>query len=55
MVSIGFLVAMAGTLFLRYQFNLNTQIEDIIPGTFLLGIGLGLALPVTGNISYYPQ
>jgi EmrB/QacA subfamily drug resistance transporter len=50
MVSIGFLVAMAGTLFLRYQFNLNTHIADIIPGTFLLGIGLGLALPVTGNI-----
>jgi len=50
MVSIGFLVAMAGTLFLRYQFNLNTQIADIVPGTFLLGIGLGLALPVTGNI-----
>jgi len=50
LVSIGFLLALAGSFFLRFQFNLNTQIIDIVPGTLLLGIGLGLALPITGNI-----
>jgi len=50
LISIGFLLALAGSFFLSFQFNLNTQISDIIPGTLLLGIGLGLALPITGNI-----
>jgi len=50
LVSIGFLLALAGSFFLRFQFNLHTQIIDIIPGTLLLGTGLGLALPITGNI-----
>jgi EmrB/QacA subfamily drug resistance transporter len=50
LISIGFLMAMAGSYFLSFQFNLNTQIIDILPGTLLLGIGLGLALPITGNI-----
>jgi EmrB/QacA subfamily drug resistance transporter len=50
LISIGFLIALAGSFFLRYQFNLNTQVYDIVPGTFLLGIGLGLALPITGNL-----
>jgi EmrB/QacA subfamily drug resistance transporter len=50
LISIGFLLAMAGSYFLSFQFNLNTQVIDIIPGTLLLGIGLGLALPITGNI-----
>ena len=50
LISIGFLLSLAGSFFLSFQFNLNTQISDIIPGTLLLGIGLGLALPITGNI-----
>ncbi|MBI5680569.1 MAG: MFS transporter [Methanobacterium sp.] len=50
LISIGFLLALAGSYFLSFQFNLNTQIIDIIPGTLLLGIGLGLALPITGDI-----
>ncbi|MFY9638154.1 MAG: MFS transporter, partial [Methanobacterium sp.] len=50
LISIGFLMALLGSFFLSFQFNLNTQIVDLIPGTLLLGIGLGLALPITGNI-----
>ncbi len=50
LISIGFLVAMAGSIVLRFKFNLDTQITDLIPGTTLLGVGLGLALPVTGNL-----
>jgi hypothetical protein len=43
LVSIGFLLALAGSFFLRFQFNLNTQIIDIVPGTLLLGIVLSSA------------
>ncbi len=50
MISLGFLVALAGSILLRFQFNLNTQLIDLVPGTALLGIGLGLSLPVTGNL-----
>ena len=50
MISMGFLVGMAGSLLLRYQFNLNTQITDLIPGTFLIGVGLGLSIPPTANL-----
>jgi EmrB/QacA subfamily drug resistance transporter len=50
LISIGFLIALVGSFFLSFQFNLNTQISDIIPGTLLIGIGLGLALPITGNL-----
>ena len=50
LISIGFFIALASTLYLSYQFNLTTQISNIIPGTLLLGIGLGLALPLTANI-----
>ncbi len=50
LISIGFLIALAGSFFLRFQFNLNTQVIDIVPGTLLLGIGLGLALPLTADI-----
>ncbi len=50
LISIGFLLALAGSYLLSFQFNLNTQVTDLIPGTLLLGIGLGLALPITGNI-----
>lgn len=50
LISIGFFVALVSTLFLSYQFNLNTEISNIIPGTLVLGMGLGLALPLTANI-----
>ncbi len=50
LISIGFLIALLSTLYLSYQFNLNTQIINTIPGTLLLGMGLGIALPLTANI-----
>ena len=50
LISLGFFIALISTLFLSYQFNLNTHISTIIPSTFLLGIGLGLALPLTANV-----
>jgi EmrB/QacA subfamily drug resistance transporter len=50
LVSLGFLIALISTLILSYQFDLNTHISNILPATLLLGMGLGLALPLTANI-----
>ncbi len=50
LISIGFLIATLSSFFLSYQFSLNTHIADIVPGTLVLGMGLGLALPLTANI-----
>jgi Na+/melibiose symporter-like transporter len=49
-ISIGFLVATAGSILLSYQFNLNTTVWQLVPGTFLLGAGMGLALPLSTDI-----
>ncbi len=49
-ISLGFLVATAGSIFLSYQFNLNTTIWQLIPGTFILGAGMGLSLPLTTDV-----
>lgn len=49
-ISLGFLMGLAGSLILSYQFNLNMGILQLIPGTFLLGAGIGLALPVSADI-----
>lgn len=50
LISLGFLIALISTLILSYQFDLNTHISNIIPATLLLGMGLGLALPLTANV-----
>lgn len=50
LISIGFFIALVSSYYLSYQFNLDTQVADIIPGTLFLGMGLGLALPLTANI-----
>jgi EmrB/QacA subfamily drug resistance transporter len=50
LISIGFLICLFSSLYLSFNFNLNTRIMDIIPGTLFLGVGLGLALPLTANI-----
>jgi len=49
-VSIGFLLSLMGSFLLSFQFNLNTTVWDLVPGSLLLGVGLGLAFPVTSNI-----
>lgn len=50
LISLGFLIALLSTLILSYQFDLNTHISNIIPVTLFLGMGLGLALPLTAHI-----
>jgi len=48
---IGFVIAAAGTVILGGEFNLNTQIADIIPGTIIFGIGIGLLMSQLTNFT----
>ena len=50
-IMIGFIVSAAGTFILSSVFNLNTQIMDIIPGTIVFGIGIGLLLSQLTNLT----
>ncbi|MDI6723078.1 MAG: MFS transporter [Methanobacterium sp.] len=48
---IGFLISAAGTFILGGVFNLNTQIVDIVPGTVVFGVGIGLLLSQLTNLT----
>ncbi|AEG17380.1 MFS transporter [Methanobacterium paludis] len=47
----GFLVSALGTWMLGGTFNINTQIGDIIPGTIVFGVGVGLLLSQLTNLT----
>ena len=47
---IGFLISAVGTFILSGVFNVNTHIMDIIPGTVVFGIGIGLLLSQMTNL-----
>ncbi len=51
LLMIGFLISAAGTFILGGVFNLNTQITDIIPGSVVFGIGIGLLLSQLTNLT----
>lgn len=48
---IGFLISAGGTFILGGVFNVNTQIADIIPGTVIFGVGVGLLLSQLTNLT----
>lgn len=50
-VMIGFLIAAMGTFILGGVFNVNTQMWDIIPGTVVFGVGVGLLLSQLTNLT----
>jgi EmrB/QacA subfamily drug resistance transporter len=50
LLMIGFIIAAAGTYILGGVFNVNTQAVDIIPGTVVFGIGVGLTLSQMTNL-----
>ncbi|RJS48840.1 MAG: MFS transporter [Methanobacterium sp.] len=50
-VMAGFLISALGALILNDEFNLSTQIVDIIPGTAIFGIGAGLLLSQLTNLT----
>ena len=47
---IGFALSALGTFMLGGSFNLNTQIADIVPGTVIFGMGIGLLLSQLTNL-----
>ena len=47
----GFVVSAVGTFIMGGSFNLNTQIIDIIPGTVVFGVGIGLLLSQLTNLT----
>ena len=48
---LGFLISAAGTFLLRDVFSQSTQLVDIIPGTVIFGIGVGLLLSQLTNLT----
>jgi hypothetical protein len=48
---IGFLISAAGAFLLRDVFSQSTQIVDIIPGTVIFGLGVGLLLSQLTNLT----
>jgi hypothetical protein len=48
---IGFLISAAGAYLLRDVFSQSTQIVDIIPGTVIFGLGVGLLLSQLTNLT----
>lgn len=48
---IGFLISAGGTFILGGVFNVNTQMMDIIPGTMVFGVGVGLLLSQLTNLT----
>lgn len=50
-IMIGFIVSALGTFILGGVFNVNTQIMDIVPGTIVFGMGIGLLLSQLTNLT----
>lgn len=50
-VMAGFVVAAVGTYILGGVFNVNTQIIDLVPGTVVFGVGIGLLLSQLTNLT----
>ncbi len=50
-IMIGFIISAAGAFILGGVFNINTHILDIIPGTVVFGVGIGLLLSQLTNLT----
>lgn len=48
---LGLLVAIIGCFLLKYKFGLNTKIQDIVVGMFLIGGGLGFVLSLGTDLA----
>ena len=49
---IGFLAALAGSIYLTLVFSPSTTVMTIIPGVLFLGIGMGIVFPHSANIIF---
>lgn len=52
-LAIGSLAAIAGSIYLTLIFNPYTTILDMVPGIFLLGIGMGIVFPHSANEIFF--
>ena len=53
MLAIGSLAAILGSVYLSLIFNPYTTIIDMIPGIFLLGVGMGIVFPHSANEIFF--
>lgn len=53
MICLGFLIAIAGSLLLSYQFTLVPSFEIILPEMFILGIGIGFPFSLGIDIALF--
>ena len=52
LLAIGSVAAMAGSIYLSLIFTSYTTILDMVPGIFLLGVGMGIVFPQSANIIF---
>ena len=51
-LAMGSVAAMAGSIYMSLIFNPYTTIIDMVPGIFLLGVGMGIVFPHTANVIF---
>ena len=52
-MSIGCIISIVVCLILSYQFKLNVNMLDLIPGQFLLGTGLGFMMALASDVALF--
>jgi Na+/melibiose symporter-like transporter len=52
-MAIGCIISIVGCLILSYQFKLNVNMLDLIPGQFLLGTGLGFMMALASDVALF--
>ncbi len=51
-LALGSLASMAGSVYITLIFNQYTTILDLVPGIFLLGVGMGIVFPHSANVIF---
>ena len=51
-LALGSLASMAGSVYISLIFNQYTTILDLVPGIFLLGVGMGIVFPHSANVIF---
>ena len=51
LMAIGCIISIVGCLILSYQFKLNVNMLDLIPGQFLLGTGIGFMMALAADVA----
>ena len=52
-MAIGCIISIVGCLILSYQFKLNVNMLDLIPGQFLLGTGIGFMMALAADVALF--